>query len=97
MYRKRHDLFCTYGLSMSRRQILETIHVAMLGPASALGLSISANRSTCNISGRLCGPSIATQKGYLPALPSAAVDGKISDLITTGTAPDVSNIAPMSM
>ena len=37
-------------------------------------------------------------EGYFaPALPRAAVEGKISDLITTGTAPDVSNIAPMSM
>jgi hypothetical protein len=41
---------------------------------------------------------ITQQGGYFaPALPSAVVEGKISDLITTGTAPDVSNMAPMSM
>src|SRR5262245_31551223 len=48
-------------------------------------------------------PEGGTTNGHYPmraafqSWPSAAVVGKISDLITTGTAPDVGSMVPMSM
>jgi hypothetical protein len=39
----------------------------------------------------------ASAVAFFHSWPSAALAGKISDLITTGTAPELSSISPMSI
>ena len=39
----------------------------------------------------------ASTGSFFHSCPSAALVGKISDLMTTGTAPELSNISPMSI
>ncbi len=40
---------------------------------------------------------VASTASFFHVCPSAALVGKINDLMTTGTAPELSSISPMSM